>query len=134
VLTYEKVFDERIKVVVSSCGFDSFLDYMDGNIKGWTQERYMPRLATYAGRLGQIPFDFHEVVAALAPRRVFVNAPLRDSNFQARSVDEIIGAAKRVYALYGAVERLEVAHPDCAHAFPTAMRERAYGVLEESLR
>src|SRR5437870_5614894 len=29
---YTAVFDERIKAVVSSCGFDSFLDYMDGNI------------------------------------------------------------------------------------------------------
>ncbi|HEU0040525.1 MAG TPA: alpha/beta hydrolase, partial [Verrucomicrobiae bacterium] len=28
---YTAVFDERIKVVVSSCGFDSFLDYYGGN-------------------------------------------------------------------------------------------------------
>ena len=137
---YTAVFDPRVKAIVSSCGFDSFTDYYSGDARvwqpgqGWTQERYMPRLAMYAGRLAQIPFDFHEVVAALAPRPVFVNAPLYDSNFQARSVDEIVAAAKRVYALYGAVERLEVAHPDCAHDFPAAMRERAYGVLEGSLR
>ena len=39
---YTAVFDERIRVIVSSCGFDSYLDYKDGNIAGWTSERYMP--------------------------------------------------------------------------------------------
>ena len=28
---YTAVFDQRIKVVVSSCGFDSYLDYYDGD-------------------------------------------------------------------------------------------------------
>src|SRR4030095_8782113 len=43
------VMDPRIRVVVTSCAFDSFVDYMDGNITGWTQTRYMPRLHDYLG-------------------------------------------------------------------------------------
>src|SRR5262249_14729750 len=70
---FTAVFEPRIKAIVSSCGFDSFLDYYRGNIAGWTSERYMPRLRNYA--LTDIPFDFHEMVGALAPRAFFINAP-----------------------------------------------------------
>ncbi len=137
---YTAVFDPRIKVIVSSCGFDSFLDYYGGDPqnwqpeRGWCQTRYMLKLAEYRGRLEEIPFDFHELIGALAPRPVFINAPLDDSNFQARSVDEIVKAASAVYRLHRAERNLTVEHPDCGHDFPEAQRERAYRLLEENLR
>ena len=129
---YTAVFDERIKVIASSCGFDSFLDYMDGNIKGWTSERYMPRLLNY--RLSDVPFDFHELIGALAPRPCFVNAPSGDSNFKWRSVDAVTRAASQVYRLYGAPEKLRVQHPECGHLFPPEQREAAYRLFDEVLR
>jgi hypothetical protein len=129
---YTAVFDPRIKVVVSSCGFDSFRDYQGGNIKGWTSERYMPRLIHYAP--GRTPFDFYELIAALAPRPCFINAPLRDSNFKSASVDAIVRAASQIYRLYGAPENLRVEHPDCEHDFPDAMRAQAYQMLDENLK
>lgn len=136
---YTAVFDDRIKLVVSSCGFDSYLDYYDGNPanwqpeRGWCQTRYMLRLADYRGRLADIPFDFHELLGALAPRPVFVNAPLRDDNFKWRSVDDVAKAASAVYRLYGVPGNLQVEHPDCAHDFPEDVRERAYHLMEEKL-
>jgi hypothetical protein len=129
---YTAVFDSRIKVVISSCGFDSFRDYQGGNIAGWTQPRYMPRLGNYAP--GQTPFDFYELIAALAPRVCFINAPLRDSNFRWQSVDKIVRAAAPIYALFGVPGNLVVEHPDCAHDFPAVMREKAYRVLDQSLK
>ncbi len=131
---YTTVFDERIKVVVSSCGFDSYVDYKDGNIAGWCQERYMPRLADYKDRLTEIPFDFHEMIAALAPRVCFINAPTGDTNFKFRSVDEVVKAASQIYKLYGAEKNLWVEHPDCGHDFPEKIREEAYRILERELR
>ena len=129
---YTAVFEPRIRAVVSSCGFDSYLDYKDGKIDGWAQERYMPRIKTYA--LADIPFDFHDLIAALAPRPCFVSAPLHDSNFKWRSVDAVTEAASRVYDLYGAPEQLRVEHPDCAHDFPDEMRELAYQLFEAHLK
>ncbi len=38
---FTAVLDARLKAIVSSCGFDSVLDYYGGNLKGWVQERYM---------------------------------------------------------------------------------------------
>jgi hypothetical protein len=137
---YTAVFDERIKVIVSSCGLDSYLDYYNGNPgvwlpeKGWCQTRYMPRLADYRLRLAEIPFDFHEMIGALAPRVCFINAPLKDSNFKWDSVDRVAAAALPVYRLFGKPGNLTVAHPDCDHDFPNEMRERAYALLEKHLK
>src|SRR5690242_3870287 len=63
---FTAVFDERIKVIVSSCGFDAFRDYKNGDIRGWTSTRYMPRLLDYSHE--SRPFDFAEIIASLAPR------------------------------------------------------------------
>lgn len=137
---YTAVFDDRIKAVVSSCGLDSFLDYYNGDEKvwfpekGWAQTRYMLRLAQYRGRLADIPFDFHELIGALAPRSVLIVAPLKDNNFRADSVDRIVAAARPVFALYDHADRLRVEHPDCGHDFPNAMRELAYNFLDSALR
>ncbi len=137
---YTAVFDERIKAVVSSCGLDAYTDYYGGAEKrwqpeqGWCQLRYMPKLADYRGRLAEIPADFHEMIAALAPRPVFINAPLRDSNFQWQSVDRVVAAAGQVYRLYGKPDNLRVEHPDCPHDFPEEMREIAYKLFEDALK
>lgn len=137
---FTAVFDDRLRVVVSSCGLDSFTDYYDGNPKnwehgrGWCQDRYMARLAGYKNRLAEIPADFHEMIAAIAPRTVFICAPLRDANFRAASVDKVAEAARQVYALHGAADRLLVEHPDADHDFPDASREKAYGIILHGLR
>lgn len=128
---YTAVFDDRIKVVVSSCGFDAFRDYKDGNIRGWTSQHYMPRLLDYPA--DSRPFDFHEVIGCLAPRWFFVNAPLGDANFKWRSVDDVCTSASKVYDLYGAAERLQVHHPDCPHLFPPDMQTKAFDLLARVL-
>lgn len=137
---YTSVFDDRIGVVVSSCGLDSFLDYYGGDEKnwfpekGWAQTRYMLKLASYRGRLEEIPFDFHELIGALAPRSVLIIAPLHDSNFRAESVDRIVAAARPIFELYGHPEQLQVLHPDCEHDFPPEMRAIAFDLFDQVLR
>ena len=136
---YTAVFDERIKVVVTSCGFDSFRDYMDGDPavwrpeRGWCQTRYMPALAAYAGRLDQLPFDFPDVLSAIAPRALFVNAPLHDDNFRWRSVDQVVESVRSRYAAAGVADRLVVHHPDSKHRFPPEERRAAYEFMERNV-
>ena len=137
---YTAVFDTRITVLASSCGFDSYLHYYDGVErnwyfgKGWCQIRYMPRLSNYRGRLEETPFDFHELLGALAPRPFFVNAPLHDNNFRWRSVDECAAAARPVYELLGGKGNLIIKYPDCGHDFPEELRVAAYKVIDSVLR
>ncbi len=127
-------FDERLKVVVSSCGWTPFHDYYGGKIKGWTSDRYMPRLRNiYKLDPDRVPFDFYEVVAALAPRAFFSNSPKRDGNFDYRGVKKAEAEAAKVFALHKQRERLQVRYPDAGHDFPPAVRLEAYRFIDRAL-
>ena len=125
-------FDTRIKAMVSSCGFTAFPSYYGGNLTGWTGPAYMPRIREF-GTPDKMPFDFHEVVAAFAPRAFFTNSPLRDDNFDNAGVRAVMRAAEPVYALFGAREKLVAAYPDAGHDFRPAEREQAYRFLDRHL-
>jgi pimeloyl-ACP methyl ester carboxylesterase len=130
---YTAVFDERIKATVSNCGLDSYVDYYKWEPgKGWTQHRYMPRIGNYPTP-ADIPFDFHDLIASLAPRACMVSAPLHDDNFVWQSAASVVKAASVVYSLYAAVDRLRIIHPDCPHDFPPAVREECYDFLSKQL-
>ena len=130
---FTAAFELRIRAVAVSCSFDSFRDYYDGNPdvwregKGWCQVRYMPRLASYAGRLGEIPFDFDDVLSAIAPRALYIHAPKGDSNFRWRSVERVVGKARPAWAAAPGILVLD--QPDGPHRFPPVQRARALKVL-----
>lgn len=127
-------FEPRLRVVLTSCGFNSFFKYKDGNLAGWSHAGYMPRIASAFGNdPKQMPFDFTEVLAALAPRPVFVNAPMRDANFEVSGVKDCLLAAAPVYRLFNATNQLVAVHPDSGHDFPPAVRERAYAWLDQRM-
>ncbi len=61
------VFDPRIKVVVASASWTPFHYYHGGDLSGWAKKRYMPLIGRqYENSPDQVPFDFPELVAALA--------------------------------------------------------------------
>jgi putative membrane-bound dehydrogenase-like protein len=127
-------FDERIKAVVSSCGWTPFGDYYGGKIAGWTSDRYMPRLRdVYGLDPKKVPFDFYEVVAALAPRPFLSLSPVRDDNFDVNGVKKGVAAAQKVYELLGAPQNLQARYPDVAHDFTPEMRQEAYAFLDKAL-
>jgi dienelactone hydrolase len=132
---FTAAFDERIKAAVTSCGFTSSHKYKGGDLKGWTSPRYMPLIATkYEQSPDQIPFDFPEVIAAIAPRAVFVVAPLHDDNFDIDGVHDVLNAARPIYKLLGHAEQLQAMHPDSAHDFSDIAREKAYEFLDAGLK
>ena len=132
---YLSAFDERVKVAVTSCGFNSFYKYMSGDLTGWSHKGYMPRIAElYHCNPAEMPFDFTEVLAAIAPRAVYINAPVGDGNFEVSGVKDCLFAAGPVYGLLGAAERLVAEHPDCGHDFPPDTRERAYEFIAAMLK
>lgn len=121
-------FDPRLKAVVTSCGFNAFAKYFGGNLKGWTSQRYMPRIAeVFHNSPREVPFDFTDVFEAIAPRAVFVNAPLRDANFEVSGVRDVAGAVGARFPK----ERLVVEHPDAEHDFPPDVRQRAYAFMKK---
>jgi len=131
---YLGVFDPRVKVMVTSCGFNSFAKYYGGDLTGWSHKGYMPRIASIFGKdPKRMPFDFTEVLGALAPRPVFISAPLHDANFEVTGVYDCVNAAQPVYALYETAAKLHAVHPDCEHDFPPETRREAYAFIDEAL-
>lgn len=128
------VFDERIKVIVSSCGWTPFHDYYGGKIEGWTSDRYVPSIRErYKLDPDKVPFDMYEIVAAFAPRAFFSNSPLHDSNFDVEGVRKAIAEARPIYELLGAADNLQVRYPDAGHDFPSKERHEAYRFIDRIL-
>ncbi len=131
---FTAAFDQRIRCVITSCGFNAFADYYDGDLKGWSSDRYMPRIAAqFDKNPTQMPFDFPEVLAAIAPRPLLVNAPLRDSNFAVAGVRKCEASLKPLLTMLGAADQTEFVYPDAEHDFPEVIRHQAYAWLQERL-
>ena len=136
-------FDQRLKVIVASCGW-TLMDHYDigeegskrygGRLGPWAQERYMPMLRTKYNLDGErFPFDFDEVVAALAPRPFFSNSPVNDSNFDVAGVRKGVASASQIYKLFNAENNLQVRYPEAGHDFPTETRLEAYRFIDRVL-
>ncbi len=132
---FTALYDTRIKAVVSNCGFTSFRRYYGGDLTGWTSDRYFPRIASEYGKdPNRMPFDFSDLISALAPRAFLASSPIHDDNFDVVGVKETIAAAKPTYERLGAAGKLQANYPNCAHAFPPEVRKVAYEFLDEQLK
>ena len=132
---FTAAFEQRLRAVVTSCGFTAFHHYYEGKLQGWTSARYMPRIReTYGNSPDRVPFDFYEVLGALAPRPLFVNAPLHDGNFAVVGVQKIEREVSRVYELFRQPEQLRFVYPDAGHTFPDEVRDEVYDWLDQRLK
>ncbi len=140
---FTAAFDTRLKVIVSSCGWTP-MDFYDagedvtkrygGRLGPWAQDRYMPLLREkYKLDLKKVPFDFDEVIAALAPRAFFSNSPVNDSNFAVKGVRKGIAEVSEVYRFLGVEDNLQVRYPDSKHDFPPEVRMEAYRFIDKIL-
>ncbi|WP_257668345.1 alpha/beta fold hydrolase [Parapedobacter tibetensis] len=72
---------------------------------------FIPRLGLFAERPKQVPVDFDEIIAAIAPKPVMIIAPQLDRYMAEREVRRVLDNAKGVYRLYGAEDELLVEYP-----------------------
>ena len=120
---------------MTSCGFTPFHDYYKGALAGWTSDRYMPRIRdVYGNDPNKVPFDFYEILAGLAPRAIYSNSPIHDSNFEIEGVRKAFAKAEDVFTMLNAKDRLKLATPDAQHDFPEVQRLEAYQWLEHQLK
>lgn len=136
-------FDSRLKVIVSSSGWTQ-LEYYDigkvaheqygGRLGPWAQDVYMPLFRDMYQLEGEkIPFNFHEIIALLAPRAFFSNSPTKDSNFDVKGVRKGISESHKVYRFLDADDKLQVRYPKTGHDFPKEVRLEAYQFIDKIL-
>lgn len=136
-------FDTRLKIAVSSSGWTQFEYYnigeegskkYGGRLGPWAQTRYMPLIGSkYNLDEKQIPFNFNDIITAIAPRAFFSVSPLNDSNFDVNGVREGIKLVEKVYRNLAVTERLQVRYPDAGHDFPVENRLEVYSFLDRTL-
>jgi dienelactone hydrolase len=103
--------DERIAGVVSVAGFTPMrLDTPDkgtGGVARWSRWLpWLPRLGAFVGYEARIPYDYHEVLALVAPRPVLVITPRIDYQSTYDDLKLCVEQARRVYTLLGAPQGL----------------------------
>jgi hypothetical protein len=126
------VFDSRIKAVVTSCGFTTF---QKDDVPSWTGPVYMPLIASKFGNdANRLPFDYPEILAAIAPRSIFVCAPTKDDDFDVSGVKDCVASARPIFKLLGNEHGLVAKYPEAGHSFPEETRQHAYEFLERELR
>jgi dienelactone hydrolase len=120
---YAAVFDARIHAVASTCGFGSMRLDVHGNetegIKRYSHLRpTIPRLGLFLGNEKRIPYDFHEVLALIAPRPVFILAPKLDQDWFHEDVAACHREAAKVFDLYGKRENIVLCTPNDFNRYP----------------
>jgi len=131
---FTAAFEPRIRALVTSCGFTRMARYYNGDLRGWTSDRYVPRIKErYGLDPARVPFDLPGILALLAPAALFINAPEKDSNFAVVGVRETVDQLTPLYRWLGAPKALAVEYPDCGHDFPDDVREKAWVFLERQL-
>jgi len=117
---YTASLDPRVQGVVSICGFTPMRTDTPGpkgrpgtgGVARYSYERpLIPRLGLFVGHEAQIPYDFHELLAMIAPRPVLVVQPELDRDAIPADVRAAVQEARKVYGLYGAAARLALEEP-----------------------
>jgi dienelactone hydrolase len=119
---YAAALDERIHGVASFCGFTPLRTDTDakptGGIRRWWQwHALQPRLGLFHGREGEIPYDFDDVLALIAPRPCLIYAPRRDRDADPRDIDLCINRARQAWRHHDAAAALSYESPDDINRF-----------------
>ncbi|SCL26733.1 Alpha/beta hydrolase family protein [Micromonospora rhizosphaerae] len=135
---YNSIFlaglDERVRAVTASCGFSVFADDPDPGRWGerdWFS--HIPRLSQDLAS-GEVPFEWHEIAALVAPRPMFAWCAKQDDIFPHwPAIAAGVAELARLYGVLGHPENLEFVLGDGGHDFPPPARQAAYAFLERWL-
>jgi pimeloyl-ACP methyl ester carboxylesterase len=131
--------DSRISGVVSICGFTPLrtdtADRGTGGVARYSHERdLMPRLGFFLGHEAQIPYDYDELLGAIAPRPVLIVQPELDRDATPADVRAAVNGAKKVYALYDAASQLVLREPWDYNRLPERTQNEIIQWMGASLR
>lgn len=104
--------DENIAGVVSVAGFTPMrLDTVDkgtGGVARWSVwQPLQPKLGAFVGRETRIPYDYHEVLALIAPRTAVIFSPRLDYHATTADVQRCVEETRKVYELLEAKDKLQ---------------------------
>jgi pimeloyl-ACP methyl ester carboxylesterase len=136
---YTAALDPRVKGVVSIAGFTPMRTDTaargTGGVARYSHERgLIPRLGFFVGHEAQIPYDFDEMIATLAPRPALVVEPQLDRDATPADVRAAVGQAKKVYDLYRAGSKLAIHEPWDYNRLPDRTQDEIVMWMDANLR
>lgn len=136
VALHSAALDRDIAGVVSIAGFTPMrTNTMETGTGGLARNsrfhNLVPRLGLFVGHEGKVPYDYDELIAAIAPRPVLVVNPQLARDAIPADVREAVEAARQVYALYGAEDRLRLDEPWDYTRLPTPTQDEAIAWLKQ---
>jgi pimeloyl-ACP methyl ester carboxylesterase len=128
--------DDRIAGVVSVAGFTPMrtdtLDKGTGGVARWSRWMpLLPKLGAFIGFESQIPYDYQEVLAMIAPRPAMVFAPKMDYQATLKDVRACVGEASKVYELLAAKEALKFEELDDYNHFSPETQKVVFQRLKQ---
>ena len=125
---YGAAADERIRNVVSVCGFtpmrsDKVSNHTLGLSRYGSVAALAPRIELFAGQESRLPYDFDEVIALVAPRAVLVVQNTMDRDADTEAVRTAVERARTVYQWKGASDNLTLQSPVDYARYNTAEQE-----------
>jgi dienelactone hydrolase len=123
-------FDPRVKSVVSISGFtpmrsDTASRPTGGLARLSVQRPVAPRLGLFIGQEARVPYDYDELISAIAPRPVLVVQPSMDRDATPADVRAAVETARKAYALHNASDRLNLHEPHDYQRLPAATQNAA---------
>ena len=117
VALYSAALDERVKNVVSVCGFTPMRSDVEGTgMSGMTRYSHLygmlPKLGFFAGEESRLPYDYEDLIALAAPRGVMVVQPSMDRDADPAAVHAAVDKARHIFRLQGAEKQLYLSEPD----------------------
>jgi dienelactone hydrolase len=131
--------DDRVKGVAAVCGVDPLrLSSPEKGTEGVKQYSHLhgllPRLGFFVGEESRLPFDFDEVLAAVAPRRTLIVAPTLDRYAPLADVQWEVERARKVYARLGNETALQLQTPLAFNSFTPEMQQAVFDWLGDAHR
>ncbi|HLS13379.1 MAG TPA: alpha/beta fold hydrolase [Beutenbergiaceae bacterium] len=126
--------DQRVRAVVSSCGFAPFRH--DPRPGRWGQRDWYTHLPAVTEELdrGMVPFEFAQIAALMAPRPFFNYFGQTDAIFPHwQAIGEALQSIRQLYEALGHEDRFEMLMGGGPHDFPAPIRELSYQFLDHWL-
>ena len=117
VALHAAALDDRIKAVGSMAGFTPMrtdtADKPTGGLRRLTEmHALVPRLGLFVDNPSHVPYDYDEILSAIAPRPTLLYSPTGDRDATAADVASCAKGAAAAWAKDGAASKLTVHTPD----------------------
>ncbi len=131
---FHAAMDDRVRGVAAVSGFGSLRDpdaseSTEGLSHYTDLHGLLPRLARYEDRPEDIPVDYDEVLAMIAPRPTLVIAPEQDRYHRVDSVRALVDRSRSAFAFHKVPEKLTLETPEGFNGFETE-RDRQLRVFD----